>query len=233
MNKIFQIGFNKCGTLSFHELFDLYSNLQQKAIHWDYGRVALSIRENLFNNKPLLNNYEQYTVFTDMECCYKKNDTCYWLFAYKWFYLLDKQYPNSKFILNTRNVENWIQSRINHYCGMMLINNEVSRLKPVESYINNQQKYYGTESLEELIQLWKDDWYEHHLDVISYFKNRPQDLLVYHIEKDPFSKIVDFFKPYGIIFNTDGLPQANKTQDRHLTKPILYDRIGGTQEYLE
>jgi hypothetical protein len=33
---------------------------------------------------------------------------------------LDNDYPNSKFILNTRNVDKWIQSRIKHNKGKLL-----------------------------------------------------------------------------------------------------------------
>ena len=66
-NKIFQIGFNKCGTLSLWNLFNSYSKL--KSIHWDYGNLAQTIYNNIYSDIYLpLDSYEDYTYFGDMEC---------------------------------------------------------------------------------------------------------------------------------------------------------------------
>ena len=43
MIKIFQIGFNKCATVSLHKFFE--SN-GLKSIHWDKGRLAKTIYKN-------------------------------------------------------------------------------------------------------------------------------------------------------------------------------------------
>ena len=199
MNKIFQIGFNKCGTLSFHNLFEKHSKPKLKSIHWDFGKLAYVIQENLSSNKKLLTGYEEYDVFTDMEYCSIGDDSkkIEWVFAFKWFYIIDQQYPDSKFILNTRSVDNWISSRLNHTNG----------------YKKSHMSFYRIDNENILIEKWKYQWNTHTNNVIEYFKNRPNDLLIFDIEKDPFSKIEDFFNSQGLEFNTASFPHENKTKD--------------------
>ena len=52
----------------------------------------------------------------------------------------------------------------------------------------------------EVIEMWEKEWDDYHLTVIHYFKFRPNDLLIFNIEKDDPIKIYKFFKPY---FNLD------------------------------
>ena len=51
---------------------------------------------------------------------------------------------------------------------------------------------YNISNIEQIIEEWKKDWVDHHAKVLGYFNKRKNDLLVYDIEKDPFSKIVGF-----------------------------------------
>lgn len=185
MNKIFQIGFNKCGTTSLHNFF-LSNNL--KSIHWDRSRLAKKINHNYNNNLPLLKGYEQYNCFTDMESL---NDN---IFIYLSLYKeLDKQYPNSKFILNIRNKENWINSRIKH-----------------RNYLKIYQKITGL-TKEGVITHWNQIWDEHINNVQEYFTNRKLDLLVFDIENDSPDKLIDFMSTFIIIKNNQ-FKKLNKTK---------------------
>ena len=71
-------------------------------LHWDEGRLAQRIFANLASGSDLLQGYEQFDVFTDMEYL---DDLGSYLEAYKLFPHLAAQYPNAVFILNTRNRE--------------------------------------------------------------------------------------------------------------------------------
>ena len=106
--KIFQIGFNRCGTRTLHHYF---SRNGLRAVHWDEGRLARRMFANLASGNNLLEGYEQFDVFTDMEYL---DDFGTYLEAYKLFPQLAAQYPNAIFILNTRNREAWIRSRLTH-----------------------------------------------------------------------------------------------------------------------
>ena len=174
--RIFQIGFNKCGTTS---LFRLFQKNGIPSVHYDSGNIADAIYDNYKNKRPLISHkYRKKVFFSDMEHIYNTEKLLY--IGRDYFKQLDKEYPNSKFILNIRNKDNWIKSRCNHDNGGYL------------EYIS----IVLDKSKEDVIKMWSEEWDSHHLEVISYFKNRPKDLLVFNIERDEPAKIQEFFKPY-------------------------------------
>jgi hypothetical protein len=184
INKIFQIGFNKCGTVSVYHFFE---NNGLKPIHWDMGRLADTIKRNYESNLPILNGYEGYDCFTDMENV--NNNNYAHLTYYKEF---DIQYPNSKFILNIRPIDNWIKSRLNH-----------------PNYLNTNKRILGMND-DEVIQYWKNQWNEHMISVKEYFKGRPNDLLIFDIETETH-KLNEFFSKYIEIKKTE-FGHHNKTK---------------------
>lgn len=190
-NKIFQIGFNKCGTTSIYKLFKNHCHTHLKCVHWDYGKLAREIHFNTINNKkPILGKYEHYDVFTDMEDGDSKNLRI----AHRdHFKVLDQQYPSSRFILNTRPLDEWIASRIKHIKGR---------------FIKYHADVYGVSEVE-IIKVWKYWWHEHINNVEQYFTGR-NNLLRYDIRMDDFSKFKDFFK--DLEFTVNELPKANRTR---------------------
>jgi hypothetical protein len=150
--KIFCIGFNKTGTIS---LYNALNRLGYAGIHglWEnHLKVGKAIQEQ----KPLLSYFSENIVhFSDLDII-KDN--------YK---LLDEQYPNSKFILNTRKKQDWLQSRTTHY----------------EDYLRNMHtnKYAKTwEWVTKSKEQWAKEWDKHHLNVVDYFAGR-SDLIVLDI----------------------------------------------------
>jgi hypothetical protein len=213
--RIFQIGFNKCGTISLYRLFHDYCEPTITSIHWNRGYLARDIHDNILNGREPLLGYDSYSVYLDMECFRTYNEKINWVsIAKDYFDLLDINYPNSKFILNTRNIDSWITSRIRHMCNFSPMRyGFTERLPSKIPYVEYHKQAYGLDNIDDLIKVWKEEWYTHHDNVITHFTYRPNDLLVFDIEKDPFSKIVDFFQPCGLSFQTDRLPYENKTQD--------------------
>ncbi|AWF80106.1 hypothetical protein BTJ40_04335 [Microbulbifer sp. A4B17] len=166
--KIFQIGFNKCGTTSLNHFF---LRNGYKAVHWDYGNLALKLEENFLHGRPLLSEYEEYSFFSDMELV---SNRC--LYAFEKFYQeLDRQYPGSLFILNTRPLDKWINSRLKHGGG---------------TYLQRFEKIYGCDR-EGIIRRWEYEWYRHHSNVLQYFYGR-ENLLLFNIEKDGGDKLKSF-----------------------------------------
>ena len=165
--KIFIIGFNKTGTRSLDSYFNKNSI---PSIHWDYNKLARQIKYNYEKGYNILYGYDHYTVFSDMEDAYNLN------YAYvDYFKEFDKEYPNSKFILNIRDVDNWIKSRNNHKNYTEKIANKLNISK------------------QELNNIWKNEFYNHKNNVINYFYDKPDKLLIFDIEKDSIQKINDFF----------------------------------------
>jgi len=62
--RIFQIGFNRCGTRSIHYFF-LENGL--RTAHWRHGRLARAIYANLTHGRSLITGFERIEAFSDME----------------------------------------------------------------------------------------------------------------------------------------------------------------------
>jgi hypothetical protein len=162
--KIFQIGFNRCGTTS---LYNLFRKSGIPSVHWDRGRLAARMKFNYEHNRPILIGYERFRFFSDME-------TAPHIYGYKYYKLLNQQYPNSKFILNIRDRDNWI----------------LSRLRFSKKYFNSHMSHYNL-SLPEIINLWCEEWDNHINDVTHYFKGK-ENLLVFNIEEDNIESVLSF-----------------------------------------
>jgi hypothetical protein len=193
--RIFQIGFNRCGTTTLIRFFQA-NNL--KCLHWGRGSIAAGIEAARLEGKPLLFYVDGYFAYGDMEFVEVESESKKLLkkkpfrrlyknlpkynltpiYAFENFRELDKQYPGSKFILNTRNVEDWINSRIRF-------------LERGYFYCKHGDRFHSSQ--EALNQCWREHWDEHTSNVREYFSNRPEDLLEFDLDKDGPEKIADFF----------------------------------------
>lgn len=172
-NKIFQIGFNKCGTTSIHELF-IQSGLN--SVHWGGGNVAKTIQYNIDNNIMPLTGVDEYDCYTDIEDL--PTNSFPLIDHYK---LLDEKYPDSLFILNTRPVDKWITSRLKHQNG---------------KYTEQYKSVLNITSDEELISKWTSDWDKHHEDVLTYFENNNR-FIMFDIENEG-DELITFLRSWSI-----------------------------------
>lgn len=117
-----------------------------------------------------------------------------WAVLYK---ELDQRCPDSKFILTIRPSEQWIQSVVSHF-GRQHV--------PLHEWIYGAGFPKGNE------QLYLDRYNQHNAQVIDYFKDRPEDLLVLEIHKNfSWKEICGFLdKPVP----TAKFPYANRRVDR-------------------
>ena len=172
--QVFIIGYNKTGTMTLHYFFQ---NNNIKSIHWDQGRIARKMKKNYKNKEPLLKDYPDYYVFSDLEDYKKLN------YANEdYFKELYYQYPNSKFILNIRDVQNWIKSRNRHENSY---------------YVIELCKLYGINK-DTLNKKWITDFNTHYKCVTEFFKNKTDKLLIFDIEKDSVDKIIKFLPEYNL-----------------------------------
>lgn len=95
--RIFCIGLNKTASSSLHAAFIL---LGYQSLHKSY-QAQKALHKAIMKNKKLLHYLKKYDAFSDYP-------------YFRYFMELDMQYPGSKFILNTRNREDWVRSRIAH-----------------------------------------------------------------------------------------------------------------------
>ena len=177
--KIFNIDFNKSGSTSLTKAMDI---LGFRSIHWKYNdkRILDRLNENKKNKKKLLSGIENFDFYSDFRgsSFYKK---------------LDKQYPNSKFIITIRNLDNWLISREKH----------VKRNQKNPDY-----KY-------DFLKIEKKKWVRERKRILngvkSYFKKRPKDLLIINsCDGEGWEKLCPFLSKK---IPKKKFPFLNKTKD--------------------
>ena len=174
-SKVFFIGFNKTATVSFHNLFKFsgYDSCHNNL----HGRnIALLMQDNLIANNSLLRSLEDKDCYSDMTYC----DHNIYLEANQYFKTLDKQYPNSYFVLQTRNVDDWIESRMNHAISY----NPFSERAMSSLKLKNE---------DDLISCWKDIRETHYKEVRAYFKDNKR-YTEFDIDNDNISKLINHVK---------------------------------------
>jgi len=185
--KIFCIGFNKTGTTSLDKLFRLWG---MKSFHGEYHDASFD--DDLF---------KEYQCFSDGE--------------YHDFKGLDETFSGSKFILNTRKLDDWLVSRIKHVeyrlshnlsIGWMAKEYKKDPKAALQNWISRRIKYYQ--------------------DVLSYFENRGESLLIVNVcdctnQRELVSSIASFLSMDDAGIET--LPRENLATQR--TGPGLRRRI--------
>lgn len=182
--KIFVIGFNKTATTSIkHALAELDIIVGNQTMGEYLAEDMLDKRY-----KTLLQYCETAEAFQDVPFSFPN--------VYK---LLDKKFPGSKFILSVRDSsEQWFNSILKFH-GKHWANNGVPTRKDLENanylyrgyaYVVNQY-IYGDHYYEKehYIKVYED----HIHDVKTWFKDRPDDLLVLNVaEEAAYFKFCDF-----------------------------------------
>lgn len=154
--KVFVIGHNKTATRSIHQLFQ---SSGYRAVHWGHDKLAFIIASNLKSNLPLLTYIDNYHCYSDMEIAGE-------FYAYELFPLFDLQYPGSLFIYNSRNIDDWIKSRLNH----KILNHEDYGDIYKERFNSRNNKKLT--SIKEVEQHWRRFYGAHEKRVLEYFKNK-------------------------------------------------------------
>ena len=155
--KIFCVGFNKTGTTTIKRCFKI---LQLGQIAPTRGKDLRPINLQIFNYhnyEPALQLAEQYTCFEDRP----------WN-IWKMYQLLDKRFPNSRFILTIRNSENWWKS----------VERWISVTKPWMAC--RYREHLGSKNLlkENMIAAYE----QYNQEVLSYFQGKNK-LLVINLEE--------------------------------------------------
>ena len=202
-NKVFVIGFNKTGT----------TTLKRTLMLWGFKignqQVASMMLEDYY-----LNRYERIFAFVEtadvfQDIPFSKPNL---------FRELDKQFPNSKFILTVRDSEDqWFNSLLNFH------SKKVGIKPPTEKDLANVDNIYKGFLLDAIkmtwnypkIDLYDENYYKqmyikHIEDVKEYFKSRPDDFMEFNVSrKNDFKALVTFL---NIETKMKEFPWVNKTK---------------------
>lgn len=110
---------------------------------------------------------------------------------------MDHRWPGSKFILMLRNSDAWIRSQVQHFR---------TRETPMRKWI------YGVGCPEGNEEIYVKRYEDHNREVLAYFQQRPNDLLVMDLaRRDGWEKLCPFLgAPVPMI----PFPHANRKEDR-------------------
>lgn len=179
--KVFCIGLNKTGTTTLHQAFEM---LGVRSLHWGGPTSGKKVGRALREGRPLVEDFPGIEAFSDIAGLSKR------------YAILDEQYPEARFILTTRPMEGWIESRRAH----VLRNRERAA----------RGEYTGT-FLEIEPDAWRAEFEAHHAGVAEYFGDR-EDLLTMRItEGDGFDVLCPFL---GLPVPAEPFPHRHKASNR-------------------
>lgn len=201
--RIFVVGHNKTGTRSIHQFL---SRNGFRGVHWDNGRLAESMARNLVRGRPLLQGYDRYEVFSDME-------SVAWgtygprpagvvrpgrlIYAYRWFKLLDRQEPGSLFIYNTRPLADWLESRLAHEEGLY-----AEACRAALACWSRDARF----SLDDLRAHWSDEFHEHARLLREHFADSPRLLEIDIAAPDAGERLAAFLERHGHVIASRSMP---------------------------
>jgi hypothetical protein len=172
--KVFGIGLSRTGTRSLTQGLQI---LGFDSIH--YPGDAETYRE-LSSGSTDLTVMKNYDALTDIT-------------TVPYYQQLDKTYPGSKFILTIRDKESWLQSCANHWHNRPAFKEPENPQE--ETYLRMRQllraAIFGCYDFVPERFAWVYD--RHTREVLDYFKDRPDDLLVIDIANgEGFEKLAPF-----------------------------------------
>lgn len=205
MRKVFQIGFNRCGARFVDKLFELNG---YKAVNWAGGQLAEDIVYSVnAGEKPLLKWAGKFTVFSNMDSIH--NLSVPMMHGYRHFEAIDREYEGSLFVLNVRNVEDWIDSRLNHRNG------EYAELYSTHLNVD----------IKALPDIWRDEWERHVAECRKYFDGRREFI---EVDIDAFEQrdYISAFAPWFEFRKVPVLPGAKAAARRKLYRAEAARLIG-------
>lgn len=190
-SKIFYIGLSRTGTTSLHYIL---KELGFKSGHYIWP---------LLNNEwEVVNNYDALGD-TPIPLIYKE---------------CDEKYPNSKFILTTRNKDKWLDSM-----KWMFRDGRVIWNWPL-SLGNYHRSIYGTNWYNR--KVLNKAFENYHIEVRDYFKNRPNEFLEINIDNgfniEELCKFLEIpLKPVQIIHSNERRPVKNSQLIKYYLRNYL------------
>ena len=192
--RIFGVGLHKTATTSLHKAFQV---LGFDSLHWGRGEAPLIWDEMQSVGRSA--TLERYYALCDLPIplLYQK---------------LDKTYPGSKFILTIRDEKKWLKSVERLWDEDYNPTRGTWEIYPFTNRIHTE--LYGQKDFNAPVFLKR--YRKHNAEVLEYFKNRPNDLLVMDMEDGagwkelcPFLDVPVPSRPYPTVYVTKKLESIN------------------------
>jgi len=197
---VFIVGMNKTATTSLHHFFEGHD---WPSVHYDRGRLAETMLRNALRGTRVLKGYDhRFRVFADMVV----NTSELRFEANTLFPALHRDYPGAYFILNTRDEDAWVASRLANFS-----------MRTKMKFVDLECRVSGLKTAEEAIAKWRSDRREFENRVERYFEGSPRFLKI-DIERDDVPRQLE--KLLGVDFDPSKWMQIKTNQHfapAHLT----------------
>ncbi len=181
--RVVQVGFNKCATRSLTHLFQ---GSGHQSVHHKFKRalgksrnIALMMRDNRDAGRKFLHGFDQYTFYADL-MSQTRHETYE---AFKEFRRILDDYPDTILLLNTRDRENWIRSRLRHGHG---------------TFAEMVMETNGFSSLGECADFWRRDWAAHLADLRGFMATAPAQLVEFNSDTETAADLVSRLAAYDL-----------------------------------
>jgi hypothetical protein len=205
--RVVAVGFNKCGTRSLARLF---ARAGHPVVHhklrlsWPSRlrkprRIGRLMRLNVDAGRPVFCGVEHYIFYGDLIDSSDQGrfdgNTLYRRI------LVD--YPDTILLLNWRDREDWIRSRMRHGHG---------------EFAARERRLRGLCSSEDLASAWRLEWDQHLAAVRAFMASRPQQLIEFRLDHDPIEALVQRLSAYGL--RPEHFSDIGRSRDRQLPAPV-------------
>lgn len=181
--RVVQIGFHKCGTRSLEQLF---RGAGHRVVKYKLRRpfrrsrnAALLIRENLTTGRKAFAGMENYTFYADL--IYQTDSESFE--PIRCFREFMRDYPDTILLLNVREREDWIRSRLTHGHG---------------EFARRVMRQRGITSTDVLADTWRQEWDTHLAEVREFMAASPIQLVEFDLDTGSVDELVARFHGYGL-----------------------------------
>ncbi|NGP53502.1 hypothetical protein [Thioalkalivibrio sp. XN8] len=181
--RVVQIGYHKCGTRSLEQLFRGAGHPVVKyKLRRPFRRsrnAGLLMRENLEAGRRIFAGMEGHVFYADL--IYQTESDAFE--PIRCFREIMRDYPDTILLLNVRDREDWIRSRLKHGHG---------------EFAQRVMRQRGIDSQEVLAELWRQEWDTHLAEVRAFMADRPAQLIEFDIDNDSVESLVERLSAYGL-----------------------------------
>jgi len=189
--KIFFIGFNKCGTTAIHHFLH-YQGI--RSAHRKVGNEILTeqIERRLSSPADLKRYLSRWTAYSDLILSSEE----LMIDGHRHFRLFHHLFPNAYFVLNDRDIEAWIASLMRHREGELF---------------RRSMNFHGLDE-DGMKELWRAHHASHMAAVKEHFGASPR-FLHFRIDTDPVEILVNFLRP-SFVLNPSFWRRVNRSKAR-------------------
>jgi len=181
--RVVQIGFHKCGTRSLEQLFRGAGHPVVKyKLRRPFRRsrnAGLLMRQNLEAGRKIFAGMEDHVFYADL--IYQTESDAFE--PIRCFREIMRDYPDTILLLNVRDREDWIRSRLKHGHG---------------EFVQRVLRQRGIDSKDVLADLWRQEWDTHLAEVRAFMVDRPEQLVEFDIDRDSVDSLVERLSVYGL-----------------------------------